>query len=62
MSYLTVILQGCYQVLYKCKKTYFKAVFSSVDPSTSLRIGPTPTSIRPTQPPAGAAVSVCARR
>ena len=30
MSYLTVILQGCYQVLYKCKKIYFKAVFSSV--------------------------------
>ena len=26
MSYLTVVFKGCYQVLYECKKTYFKAV------------------------------------
>ena len=27
MSYLTAFLQGCYQVLERCRKTYFKAVY-----------------------------------
>ena len=27
MSYLTALLQGCYQVLERCRKTYFKAVY-----------------------------------
>ena len=31
MSYLTVLLQGCYQVLERCKKTYFKAVLSTLE-------------------------------
>ena len=26
MSYLELLLQGCHQVLERCKKTYFKAV------------------------------------
>ena len=26
MSYLTVLLQGCYRVLDRCKKTYFTAI------------------------------------
>ena len=28
MSYLTALLQGCYQVLERCRKTYFKAVYA----------------------------------
>ena len=29
MSYLELLLQGCHQVLERCKKTYFKAVCRS---------------------------------
>ena len=31
MSYLTVLLQGYYQVLERCKKTYFKAVLPTLE-------------------------------
>ena len=59
-------LQYVYRVVTRCWKGVIKHILkpfiSSVrsHEATSLRFGPTPTSIRPTQPPAGAAVSVCA--
>ena len=58
--YLTALLQGWYQVSEVCVETHFKAVYQLLKTPTSLCIGLTPTSIRPTQRPAGAAVSVCA--
>ena len=60
MSYLTVLLQGCYRVLDRCKKTYFTAIYELCRaPEPPYRADAT-TSIRRPQPPAGAAASVCA--
>ena len=60
MSYLTVLLQGCYQVLEMCNKHILKPSFISSVRSHELPYRADATSIRQTQPPAGAAVSVCA--